>query len=81
LFRQIHEIVTHGNGGYDWPTVYHMPIWLRTLTFNLLKEQNAPSTPLAEESWVKNAQVREEAAKLKATKPKYPLYTTGASKK
>lgn len=34
LFSQIHEIVFHGKGGYDWPTVYAMPIWLRKLTFN-----------------------------------------------
>ena len=28
----------HGNGGYDWDTVYNMPLWLRRTTFNLLKE-------------------------------------------
>ena len=33
LFKQIHEIVFYGNGGYDWPTVYNMPIWLRNFTF------------------------------------------------
>ena len=38
MFRQIHEIVFSGNGGYDWETVYHMPLWLRKTTFNLLKE-------------------------------------------
>jgi len=38
LFKQIHEIVFHGNGGYDWDTVYNMPLWLRRTTFNLLKE-------------------------------------------
>jgi hypothetical protein len=34
LFRQIHQIVFHGNGGYDWHTIYNMPIWLRKFTFN-----------------------------------------------
>jgi len=34
LFKQIHQIVFHGNGGYDWHTVYNMPIWLRKFTFN-----------------------------------------------
>jgi len=34
----IHEIVYHGNGGYDWYTVYNMPIWLRTFTYNKMKE-------------------------------------------
>ena len=38
LFKQIHEIVFHGNGGYDWDTVYNMPLWLRKITFNLMKE-------------------------------------------
>jgi hypothetical protein len=34
----IHEIVYHGNGGYDWQTVYNMPIWLRLFTYNKIKE-------------------------------------------
>jgi hypothetical protein len=38
LFKTIHEIVFHGGGGYDWHTVYEMPVWLRTFTFNVLKE-------------------------------------------
>lgn len=24
----------HGNGGFDWHTVYNMPIWLRKFTLN-----------------------------------------------
>ena len=38
MFKQIHEIVFHGQGGYDWDTVYNMPLWLRRTTFNLIKE-------------------------------------------
>lgn len=38
LFTQIHEIVFHGQGGYDWETVYNMPIWLRKFTFHKMKE-------------------------------------------
>ena len=38
LFTQIHEIVFHGQGGYDWTTVYNMPSWLRKFTFHKLKE-------------------------------------------
>ena len=38
LFTQIHEIVFHGQGGYDWETVYNMPVWLRKYTFNKMKE-------------------------------------------
>lgn len=44
VFKQIHEICFHGQGGYDWQTVYNMPIWLRKFTFNEInnyyKERN-----------------------------------------
>jgi len=38
LFSQIHEIVFHGKGGYDWHTIYNMPIWLRNFTFKKIEE-------------------------------------------
>lgn len=38
LFAQIHEVVFHGKGGYDWNTVYNMPIWLRNFTYNQITE-------------------------------------------
>jgi hypothetical protein len=38
LFTQIHDIVFHGQGGYDWDTIYNMPIWLRKFTFNKIRE-------------------------------------------
>jgi hypothetical protein len=38
IFNQIHEIVFHGQGGYDWNTVYNMPVWLRLYTFSKLKD-------------------------------------------
>ena len=38
LFTQIHEICFHGKGGYNWPTVYAMPRWLRQFTFNKINE-------------------------------------------
>ena len=34
IFRQIHDVVFHGGGGYDWYAVYNMPIWLRRFTHN-----------------------------------------------
>jgi hypothetical protein len=42
VFNQIHEIVFHGKGGYDWNTVYNMPIWLRKFTFEKLKKYYEP---------------------------------------
>jgi hypothetical protein len=38
IFTQIHEICFHGQGGYDWHTVYNMPVWLRRFTFNKIQE-------------------------------------------
>ena len=38
LFTQIHDIVFHGQGGYDWDTIYNMPILLRKFTFNKIRE-------------------------------------------
>jgi hypothetical protein len=40
IFRQIHNIVYHGNGGYDWITIYNMPIWLRKFTFKEIQDFN-----------------------------------------
>jgi hypothetical protein len=41
LFTQIHQIVFHSNGGYDWHTVYNMPIWLRRFTFKQMQDHFA----------------------------------------
>jgi hypothetical protein len=80
LFKQIHEIVFYGNGGYDWGTVYSMPIWLRNFTFNQINnsyvEKNKDKN--AEQSWVQS-EAKNEAAKNK--KIQVPTYVTKASKK
>jgi DNA mismatch repair protein MutS len=34
LFTQIHEILFYGQGGYDYETIYNMPLWLRRFTYN-----------------------------------------------
>tara|TARA_R110002126_G_scaffold22714_8_gene80607 strand:- start:915 stop:1226 length:312 start_codon:yes stop_codon:yes gene_type:complete len=38
VFKQIHEICFHGQGGYQWETVYNMPIWLRKFTFHQIQQ-------------------------------------------
>ena len=48
LFSQIHQIVFHGKGGYDWHTVYNMPIWLRKYTFNEMKKHYEEEKEAAE---------------------------------
>jgi len=46
LYKDIHEICFYGQGGYDWNTVYNMPVWLRRYTYkeienHYLKKQEA----------------------------------------
>jgi hypothetical protein len=38
LFKHIHEICFHGQGGYSWETVYSMPTWLRRFTFKNIQD-------------------------------------------
>jgi hypothetical protein len=79
VFTQIHEIVFHGNGGYDHDTIYNMPIWLRNFTFNKIKEWYEKSKPKdVDESWT-NSETKSEASKNKKIKP--PTYVTKASRK
>ena len=34
LFNHIHQIVFNSNGGYNFETVYNLPIWLRKYIFS-----------------------------------------------
>jgi hypothetical protein len=75
LFKQIHEICFHGKGGYDWETVYNMPIWLRNFTFNEMKnhyeEEAAKSSGKKGDSWTNPNSETAMAAK-DGTKVKVP---------
>lgn len=75
LFKEIHEIVYHGNG-YDWNTVYNFPIWLRKFTYNeileYLKSKNenkdqTENTAIGSDGLVKNKQI----FKSKVAQPKF----------
>lgn len=57
LFTQIHNIVFHGNGGYDWFTIYNMPIWLRKFTFHEINENNKAQNERANKSKNKDSLV------------------------
>ena len=74
LFSQIHEIVFHGNGGYDWDTVYNMPIWLRLFTFNKMKEHYDKQKEEQEkaQNQLKNKQSK-EIAKPNIAQPTYKV--------
>lgn len=81
VFSQIHEIVFNGQGGYDYETVYNMPIWLRRFTFQKLKDhydevnsknKSKPRRDSTTPSWVNDAK---QAAKT----GKQPSYTVKRS--
>lgn len=38
IYRQIHQICFHGKGGYSWPVVYNMPVYLRNFVYNEIKQ-------------------------------------------
>ena len=50
----IHDIVYHGKGGFDWETIYNMPIWLRRFTYNRIaqyvKDQNEAQQSAAQQT-------------------------------
>jgi hypothetical protein len=76
LFSQIHEILFHGKGGYDYATVYHMPIWLRRYTFQKLQEHYQKE---AEE--YEKAKQKSKGSQTPTRVPnKTPTYSTKARK-
>ena len=40
LFSQVHDLVFHGGGGFQYTEVYNMPIWLRKFHTNKISEYN-----------------------------------------
>jgi len=82
LFSQIHDICFWGQGGYDWNTVYDMPIWLRMFTFNKIKEYHDKQNEELEkqQSLLNN----KDGNKFEISKPNItskPDYITKASRK
>lgn len=75
-------MVFYGQGGYDYDTVYNMPIWLRKFTHSRIKEhyeQLQQQKKKAEESWVKGS--AKDKAKENTKKYTPPDYVTKTSKK
>jgi hypothetical protein len=38
VFREVHDLVFHGNGGFIHSEVYDMPIWLRKYHIRVINE-------------------------------------------
>lgn len=89
LFNQIHEIVFHGKGGYDYLTIYNMPIWLRNFTFNKMREfydKEAAQAKKAQGGSGGATTVVDSSGKIQAPEhfqnaKKSPTYVAKASKK
>jgi hypothetical protein len=79
LFSQIHEIIFHGKGGYDWDTIYNMPIWLRRFTFEKIKEFYDKEH--AEINKQQNTLKNKGDISRPNIAPKQPTYTAKAPKK
>jgi len=76
VFDQIHQIVFHGKGGYDWATVYNMPLWLRKYTFKLIKDHYEEEKKIIENSKKgKNQQTLIDSSG-KITPPKFQQKTS-----
>jgi hypothetical protein len=80
MFAQIHDIVFHGNGGFDWETIYNMPIWLRRFTFNKIKEHFEKQNEENEKQ--QNMLNNKQNSRKEIARPNIaPTYTTKAPKK
>ena len=77
IFSRIHEIVFYGNGGYDWDTVYNLPIRYREFIYNQIREHY--------EKQSKETEKQQKSIKSKTSqtaKPNIkPTYTAKAPKK
>ena len=81
VFKQIHEIVFNGQGGYDWDIVYNMPLWLRRFTYETLKEHYEKQK---EENEKQTNMLKNKSSKdipRPNITPKQPTYTAKAPKK
>ena len=79
MFKQIHEIVFNGQGGYQWETVYGMPIWLRRFTFETLREYYDKKAEANKSQQSLENQSKEIARP--GIVPKQPTYTAKAPTK
>lgn len=54
LHSQLFDLIFHGNGGFTWSDVYHMPIWARKFYINKIIEFNEAQKKANEESMNKS---------------------------
>jgi hypothetical protein len=59
FLTQIHEICFYGQGGYSWPVIYNMPIWLRRFTYQKIKDHYDRQGKEAEKAKNQNSNQKE----------------------
>ena len=80
IFNKIHEIIFHGKG-YDYTTVYNMPIWLRNFTFNKIKSWYDAESEAKKKSSNDIDLANPDKSKIPQRQISPPIYVTRASKK
>jgi len=81
LFKQIHEIVFYGRGGYDYETIYNMPVWLRNTTYNFIANSIEKENKAQEESNQSSTSSKIDFSNPNQAKVTLPSHYLGASKK
>ena len=84
LFTQIHEIVFHGGGGYDWDTIYSMPMWLRKFTYKKIsdhfEEQNKEKSNSSTNDLERGRDILKQAQRADPTNAQKDKYVDKFSK-
>jgi hypothetical protein len=82
LFLQIHDICFWSQGGYDFNTVYHLPVWIRKFVLTQLKAHYDKTNNNDEANYHKSIQNLKAQQKDTPLQPNQKvLYKSGASKK
>jgi hypothetical protein len=81
LFKQIHEIVFHGKGGYDYETIYNMPVWLRNTTHNFIANSYEQEAKMQKEASKGSSTQQIDFSNPNQAKVNLPSHYVGASKK
>ena len=70
----------YGQGGYDYETIYNMPLWLRKFTYNKIYEYHQ-SKNSQQDTVEQSIKTLKSAGATNSPKINVPSYVTKASKK
>jgi len=77
IYKQIHQICFFGKGGYSWPVVYNMPVYLRRFIFGELRqhydEEKAAHEKASKRQSSSSTQTQQQAFPLTPSKTKSPV--------